>query len=57
MGAVADEVDRVVRAQAEVPAVPVIDVAVAVVVDAVGLLAAAGLAGVRPELAARSAWV
>ena len=47
---VVEVVDGVVVV-AEVPAVDVVDVAVAVVVDAVGLLAAARLAGVRPGLA------
>ena len=45
---VVDVVDGVVVV-AEVPAVDVVDVAVAVVVDAVGLLAAARLARVRPR--------
>ena len=44
---VVEVVDRVVVV-AEVPAVDVVDVAVAVVVDAVGLLAGARLARVRP---------
>ena len=52
MGAVAvfvEVVDRVVVV-AEVPAVDVVHIAVAVIVDAVGLLAASGLAGVGPRL-------